>query len=563
MAWTAQEYLDRMAQTRSAHLKNIDTTGKRIQGIYAQAAKDLARRAAAAKDGSLTKRWQEEYQKALEQRVAQMRIELGNTVTGAMRKSARLPGETIEGWLDDALAMCGAEGSFSGVFSKTPDDVLRALLDGRMYRDGKSLSRRIWNATDQLQGNIEEIVAQGIAQKRSALNIARDLEAYVNPKAKMPVSWLKLYPSIPFDRQIDYNAQRLARTAINHAYWAANVETALANPFCSAIHWQLSPSHYERQVARFGEDVCDAYASHDEGLGRGNFPIKNVPMPHAQCLCVQVQVVPELDDVADRLSRWVDGGADPALDKAFGAWKSANDGPDWSKKQFTIKAPPTAQQRTQTPAQPVPAYRTQQWYFSDGTSGRNLNYLREALVYTEHGVDFAWQKGYTNRNQRIKPDMALRLFGQMPDKLKKQVDRVEFVTYRNPKDSFWEKNYGMRGFRSFATGGGRRITFYKNGDIPYAVTDAEVLHTFCHESGHNLDQTYAPAGSRWFSDGQTWKDAQTRDKAVSGKEWVSRYATTSKSVHEDFADSVAAFVTDNANFVRDFPERARIIGGML
>lgn len=321
MAWTAQEYLDRMAQTRSAHLKNIDTTGKRIQGIYAQAAKDLARRAGLAKDGSLTKRWQEDYQKALEQRVAQMRIELGNTVTGAMRKSARLPGETIEGWLDDALAMCGAEGSFSGVFSRTPDEALRSLLDGRMYRDGKSLSRRIWHLTDQLQGNIEEIVAQGIAQKRSALNIARDLEAYVNPKAKMPVSWLKLYPDIPFDRQIDYNAQRLARTAINHAYWAANVETALQNPFCTAIHWQLSPSHYERQVARFGEDVCDTYASHDEGLGRGNYPIKNVPMPHAQCLCVQVQVVPELDDVADRLSKWVDGGADSALDKAFGAWR--------------------------------------------------------------------------------------------------------------------------------------------------------------------------------------------------------------------------------------------------
>lgn len=321
MAQTAQEYLDRMAKTRAAHLKNIDTTGKRIQGIYAQAAKDLAKRAAAAKDKSLTKRWQEDYQKALERRVAQMREELGGALRSGMRASARLPGETLEAWLDDALSMCGVEGSFTGVFSKTPDDVLRALLDGRMYRDGKSLSRRIWNATDYLQGNIEDIVAQGIAQKRSALNIAKDLEAYVNPKAKMPVSWLKLYPDIPFDRQIDYNAQRLARTAINHAYWAANVETAQKNPFCTAMHWQLSPSHYERQVARFGEDVCDTYASHDEGLGRGNFPIRNLPMPHAQCLCVQYQVVPELNDVADRLSKWVDGGADPALDDAFGAWR--------------------------------------------------------------------------------------------------------------------------------------------------------------------------------------------------------------------------------------------------
>ncbi len=322
MAFAAQEYLDRMAQTRAAHLKNIDTTGKRIQGIYYQAARELAERAAGAKDKSLTQRWLVDYRRAVEARMKQMRTELGSTILSGMQASARLPGETVEAWLNDVLSVCGVEGSFTGVFSQTPDNVLRALLDGRMYRDGKSLSRRIWNRTDQLQGSIEEIVAQGIAQKRSALNIARDLEAYVNPKAKMPVSWLKIYPDIPFDRQIDYNAQRLARTAINHAYWAANVETALKNPFCSAMHWQLSPSHYERQVARFGEDVCDTYASHDEGLGRGNFPIRNLPMPHTQCLCATWQVVPELGDAAERLSKWINGGEDAALDESFGEWKA-------------------------------------------------------------------------------------------------------------------------------------------------------------------------------------------------------------------------------------------------
>ena len=178
MAFTAQEYLDRMAQTRSAHLKNIDTTGKRIQGIYAKAAKDLAQRAAAAKDKSLTKRWQEDYQKALERRVEQMRKELGSTILSGMKKSARLPGETTEAWLNDALAMAGVDGSFTGVFSGTPDDVLRALLDGRMYRDGKSLSRRIWNRTEQLQGSIEEIVAQGIAQKLSLIHISEPTRPY-------------------------------------------------------------------------------------------------------------------------------------------------------------------------------------------------------------------------------------------------------------------------------------------------------------------------------------------------------------------------------------------------
>jgi len=93
------------------------------------------------------------------------------------------------------------------------------------------------------------------------------------------------------------------------------------------MHWQLSPSHYERQVARFGEDVCDTYASHDEGLGRGNWPIRKVPMPRTQCLCAMWQVVPPIRDVADRLSRWVDGGEDAELEKAFGAWKAERGSP--------------------------------------------------------------------------------------------------------------------------------------------------------------------------------------------------------------------------------------------
>lgn len=319
---TYKDFEARMAAARAAHLKNIDITGKKIQGIYTQAARDLAKRAETTKAGTLTERWVTDYQKALEKRIEQMRGELGGTILSGMRKSAGLPGDTVEGWLNDALAMVGVDGSFTGTFSRTPDAALRMLIDGRMYRDGKSLSRRIWNRTDQLQGSIEDILTQGIAQHRSALQIAQDLEAYVSPKAKMPVSWLTLYPDIPFDRQIDYNAQRLARTAINHAYWAANMAAAKANPFCKAMHWQLSPSHYERQVARFGEDICDAYASHDEGMGRGNFPIDDVPMPHAQCLCATWQVVPELSDVADRLGAWVDGGEDTELDAAFGEWKS-------------------------------------------------------------------------------------------------------------------------------------------------------------------------------------------------------------------------------------------------
>ncbi|MFR5787105.1 MAG: hypothetical protein ACLUHE_08335 [Christensenellales bacterium] len=44
---------------------NIDITGKKIQGIYTQAARDLAKRAEATQAGTLTERWVKDYQKAL------------------------------------------------------------------------------------------------------------------------------------------------------------------------------------------------------------------------------------------------------------------------------------------------------------------------------------------------------------------------------------------------------------------------------------------------------------------------------------------------------------------
>ena len=72
-----------------------------------------------------------------------------------------------------------------------------------------------------------------------------------------------------------------------------------------------------------GEDVCDEYARHDDGLGRGVFPVDGLPLPHPNCLCYQTEVVPTLEDAADRLLAW-DGTNDPALNDAFEKWRKEN-----------------------------------------------------------------------------------------------------------------------------------------------------------------------------------------------------------------------------------------------
>ena len=87
---TYKDFEARMAAARAAHLKNIDITGKKIQGIYTQAARELAERVEATKAGTLTERWVKDYQKALEKRIEQMRGELRDTLEFLDRRLEKL-----------------------------------------------------------------------------------------------------------------------------------------------------------------------------------------------------------------------------------------------------------------------------------------------------------------------------------------------------------------------------------------------------------------------------------------------------------------------------------------
>ena len=311
-----------MRAAQKTHLGNIRTTDKAIVGIYQRAAQQLAAKAGKAKSGSLTERWLKGYEEAMRSIMGEMHESIFGTLRSGALRSAQLSVDTTGTWLGTALHNAGMGDSFRGVLSSVPTAALKSILDGKMYSDHRSLSKRIWNDTGRLHYGIEEVVSQGIAQKQSAFQLAKALEAYVNPDAALPYDWREVYPDIPFPLKVDYNAQRLARTAINHAYWGANKMAAELNPLCYGMQWLLSDSHYSRQIVPFGRDVCDEYAVHDEGLGVGVYPIDKLPLPHPHCLCAQVQAVPPMDQAVDRLNDWLDGDSDPALDRGFDRWIS-------------------------------------------------------------------------------------------------------------------------------------------------------------------------------------------------------------------------------------------------
>ena len=324
-------YTGLQKDARTEMLKTMRATDRQIAGIYERAGAELARIAESQKAGSLTRRWQADMAASLAERMTQLNKDVYAAVKTGSATAARLPGEANAKWLvrvlEKAKGTTGGD-AFRSVMTRTSDEALRAVVNGDAYLDAKQLSARIWKNNGRAREGMNEIIRQGIAQKKSAYQLAKELEAYVNPDVIDMMDWREIYPDLPdwlSDRwtKVEFHAHVIARTSINHAHHIALKNAAEANPFASAIHWELSPDHYERQVRPFGEDVCDDYAGHDEGLGPGNFTINGVPLPHAMCLCYQWAVVPEtLDKCADRLNDWLDGGEDGELDKAFGTWKN-------------------------------------------------------------------------------------------------------------------------------------------------------------------------------------------------------------------------------------------------
>lgn len=201
----------------------------------------------------------------------------------------------------------------SGAYSKVPSEVVSAISTGTVYNSDWSLSKAIWGHTKKSQQDIHDIIAIGIAQNKSSYDIAKDLEKYVNPSAAKPWDWGKIYPGT--SRKVDYNAQRLARTMVSHAYEQSFVATTKDNPFFLGYRWLTSGNHNVCPICiGYAEDV------HDKDLPAGVFPKDDLPIDHPNGKCTfAVYMEDSPDDVADKLAAWVNGESNSDLDDFAGS----------------------------------------------------------------------------------------------------------------------------------------------------------------------------------------------------------------------------------------------------
>lgn len=272
------------------------TQQKDIERMYRRIARNIKKEAEGLPDstsGRLRRMYLKEMQKQIDSQLTSLGNNLERTITSNML--------TVAGAVcDDSLAFLQAIGMpLEGAFLHVPADVVQTVITGQLYEGRWSLSRSIWKHTSKTKRDINTIIAEGIAQNKSAYDIAKDLERYVNPSARKPWDWSKAYPGTA--KKVDYNAQRLARTMVSHAYQQAFVRSTQKNPFVTAYRWDASNSHR----------VCEICAARD-GV---TYKKDELPLDHPNGMCTFIAVMEEsMVDMADRLADWVNGKADPELD---------------------------------------------------------------------------------------------------------------------------------------------------------------------------------------------------------------------------------------------------------
>ena len=288
----------------------IKVQDAQIKQLYKEAAEEVADRAKFFMNRDnissvLRTQYLSELSEQLRQRMESVDNKTQNIILNGMRNvSSSVVKENAERLLRMGFTNVVASTSYLYV----PDDIVRELVSGKLYEGRWSLSRAIWSDNKAKLSEIDSIIAKGVAENKSTYEIAKDLEKYVNPESRKPWDWGKVYPGSR--KVIDYCAQRLSRTMVQHAYQESFVRVTKNNPFIDSYQW----------LASGGDRMCDLCAERDGKI----YSKDELPLDHPNGMCTFVVVMSKsLEEVGSDLHDWMMGEGDEALNREID--KFAND----------------------------------------------------------------------------------------------------------------------------------------------------------------------------------------------------------------------------------------------
>lgn len=278
-------------QITNQQAKQIRKMYRDLANEYKKEINSLARRTNIS--SQMRTQYLKDYVKELEYDIKYLNDNVQKTISSNMLKVSRAV-------VEDSIVLDQKMG-FRGIFTKQfyiPRDVVAVVSSGKLY-DGKwTLSKAIWSDNQKKLNDINSIVAKGIAGNKSTYEIAKDLERYVNPQARKLWNWSKVYPHT--SKKIDYNAQRLARTMVSHAYEEAFVESTKDNPFIEAYIW----------VASGGDRMCPICEDRDGEI----FKKEDLPLDHPNGMCTfEIVMTRSYEEIGRDIANWINGEGDSKL----------------------------------------------------------------------------------------------------------------------------------------------------------------------------------------------------------------------------------------------------------
>lgn len=300
----------------------VESQKKEIAQLYQDWAKEIGERATyysrkSTSSSVVSERQMKELQKQLEETSHQVSNEVYNKIKQNIYTVSDAVVKDNVAWLKQ---FGFSEDGLNAAFTSVPDSIVRRMVTGQIYEGGWNLSSRIWSDNEQTMKTAYQIVAKGMAENRPIYDIAKELEKYVQPgaaKAWNPtiamrntktgeIEYKKIYK-----RQVDYNAQRLARTLVQHGYQQSFIAVTEQNPFVLKYKWYAN-----------GSRPCPLCQERD---GK-EFEKGDLPMDHPNGQCTMAPVV--ASDMIDQLVNWYNSpdGTYPDIDnfaKGFGYNPSA------------------------------------------------------------------------------------------------------------------------------------------------------------------------------------------------------------------------------------------------
>ena len=292
----------------------MDSQKKEIAALYEKWADEIGERAKhfshqSTASSVVSERQMKELQKMIRVTGQQVSNEVYSKIKGNMYTIADAVVADNVKWLE---SFGFSKDGLNAAFSYVPDEVVRNLITGQIYDGGWSLSKRIWGDNEQTMKDAYQIMARGITENKPIFEIAKDLEKYVRPSAKLPwnpvlamkntktgeIEYKRIYK-----KQVDYNAQRLARTLAQHSYQQSFLATTQKNPFITEYIWHSN-----------GSRVCPICLDRD-GM---HYQKDALPMDHPNGMCIVEPVV--ADNMVDQLADWFNSpdGTYPEIDDFAG-----------------------------------------------------------------------------------------------------------------------------------------------------------------------------------------------------------------------------------------------------